>query len=416
MKQQINLHNLQLSLSRYEEYSCISDLGPVIPFTHSETAVFSCPQKWYWHYFRGIRSASRSDALNYGTLWHLLLERLLKHFYMQASTVNKQVFLETAQEFLFEEMANEGVPLEQQMQYEETMLTLIVGWQQYWEENVMHLYEVMAVEMAVYYPTGVWLEVPCSTDGEKVELVHSSEVEDAVVNAQYVKVGKVDAVLRMKGTNELYILDHKTSGRAGYTGAKFKFDLQCENYGAMLQWMIDNGKAEQFSGHSVVGAFWDVASNKVKTECKVLKNGSLSQSKTGAPPSWVFAKAVKEMGLKSADYKSFIHYLKYNVDTNIFQLHEKEIASRLQRVLAENRGMAHRMSEVRKWLTLSEQPEHTELIAYRNTLQCMQWGSCGVANLCLQTHNTNGITNNEVEQYGYEVHQPFHWATKGASK
>ena len=411
MSEQINLHNLQLVLSRYEEYQEVAALGPIIPFTHSETSVFSCRQKWYWKYYRGVQASERSDALNFGTLWHLLLERLIKHFYLDAQKVESVEFIKKANEFLQEEMHNEGVSFEQGLHYEETMINLLIGWHPYWEETFMQEYEVVAVEMAVYYPTGVFIDVPYAIVDGKYDTSDFATSNDGIFKAQYVKVGKVDALLRKRETKELYILDHKTSGRVSTTGPKFRFDLQSENYGALLQWMIDNDKLPDLAGHSVVGAFWDVTSSKIKTEVKYLKSGKISQNKTGAPPSWIVARAVKDNGFSMKEYAKFIATLKYTVDINILQMHYKDISDRLSRVLFENQGIAHSMAQVRTQLMHAEQLEHEEQIAYRNTLQCMQWGTCEMANLCLHNHNANGITNNEVVEQGFAIQKPFHWTT-----
>ena len=183
--------------------------------------------------------------------------------------------------------------------------------------------------------------------------------------------GKVDGIAEDNG---LWILEHKTAKTIdGRYERKLTLDAQS---------MIYLEAMERVYGKPFRGIIYNVLAKAVPESPKILKNGSLSKAKDQNTTPELYSMAVTENNLNPADYAEFIAYLE---------------ANRKQYFFRENLTFSQEEREewrVELWQIARDIETATETGAfYRNTAQCVGFGTCPYLDICTAPDKEFVISN-----------------------
>ncbi len=118
---------------------------------------------------------------------------------------------------------------------------------------------------------------------------------------QVIYVGRADGLVKKEG--EHFLLEHKTATSLPDMSTLF-LDEQCIAY----QWGCQQDPA--FADTRPVGTIYNFLVKKVARQPKILKNGSLSVSRSQGTSYELFMEAIEEGGYDASDYVSTLSYLK----------------------------------------------------------------------------------------------------------
>lgn len=448
--------------SRYDKSEKIKSLGLAWAFTQSENSSIGCPRKWTYGYMQSYKVGSKSKTLIYGIVWHTMCEWFLMNIeeYKAKEDFEKGVD-ERLNSWIWSELDSlEDVGQTQRLEWFEDIHKRIVnareGWRRHWMEKLYPKYEVIAVEYEVcskilrmdgkpFRPRmnvieytlddGSKIMRPCFVSEVNQEMDNSKlEIEDKfVVNTKvktvvwpWYKVGKIDAILKCRKSNKIYILDHKTTGKPGSYESRMSFDLQLPGYGQLLQDEIECGTtdfAKKYKDCRIEGYIWDICYSNVPSQPKPLISGKLSVSKGRGCPSWQFEKAMNQLlsdfGDKELvpgkweDYEEHLKWLELEHDKKYFRLCSTHFTKdAIRRAKTENYITACRIAEMRK--NLSNLPCESKIdsqefkasfdfISHRYPL-CDRHGNCEFGNFCVA---------NNTPWFIYNVQSPkLYWRSK----
>ncbi len=386
-----------------------------------------------------------NENLSYGIIWHSILEDVLNAYKENNNKLSAKDFYEVVQKTLHKSIDQEGqfyTKAEQKVKSELSMRIMcsLEGWRLNWEKNITPNYDVVGVELTVSRPCyvgelGVQFCLPvikCKDEngvylrpvfmgevkefenrgGEVLECnpfnVQQAKVGDVLeAEVPYTKVGKIDCVLRGKGTNNLYILDHKTTSRPALYERNLKFDYQMQTYAALLQWEINEGLRPELEGCEVIGGMWDLCHSRIPLTVETIRNGTkLSTAKSKSIPSYVFRNAIAQNGFDEKDYSDHLKYIEQTVDQKYFVLCETYYTQKdFDRCYSEDWAKAHELGNLRLSLSCISDDDEDYLnfaaIAPRNNTICTQWGNC--------TYSQNCVANAPLALYNNTKRTKIKW-------
>lgn len=411
----------KLSMDRYSDCKRVSSLGLVIPISNSEIGTATCKRLWSYNYMQCFKKETSSQVLSYGIIWHSLLEKVLLE-YKKENKLSTEKFYKIIVENLDKELNAEGIyfrdePEKEKQELKSRILISMEGWRKNWEQNISRRFDVVGVELSVSRPcefqgASVSCEVALVKDkddkgcflrpcymGEAInkELLEPTpfNIQDAKIGSifdavlPYYKVGKIDCVLREKGTKNLYILDHKTTSRPSMYERNLQFDYQMQTYAAMLQYEIEQGLHKELEGCQVIGGIWDLCHSKIPLQVDVIKKGTaLSKAKSKSIPSYVFRNAIAQNGFDEEDYKDHLLYIEQTVDQKYFVILETYYTQKdFERCYSEDFIKAHDLANMRLALSAISDNDDDYLsfcaVAPRNNTICTQWGNCTYSQNCV---------------------------------
>ena len=407
----LNLNNYKTVISRYEEDLKINKLGACWLFSQSEMKEHGCKRKWSYSRVLNIDEFETSSALLYGVGWHVIMEHALLRIKNndQCITVDEGIeFCEVVgRDYLNSEYEN--IPTEEiyKQDFIENMIKRykkgIVGWVQHWEK-VHKEYEIIAIEETltcpiidpytekIYSPRFKFvLEEDCFYP---VGINTSESNEIIELELPYYKIGRVDAIVRKRGTKSLFILDHKTTSSPSSYQKKFLYDIQLASYCALLLYEIHEGDLQHLKDHEIKGVIWDLCHSKIPDIPKLLKNGTLSKARS--MPSWIYEQAIEHYGLDKEPYKEYVESLKIS-DSSYFQLLEVSISKNdMIRIYNEDYATAVSMHETRLKLEKCNDLEF-DLKAPRYPI-CEQYQSCQFSKYCLPNIEISKLFQSSIKK------------------
>lgn len=239
----------------------------------SDLASFlSCPRQWWFNYY--WRTPVPAPPFWIGQIVHAGLEAYYK-------TGSPEEALGRARKFIVGEIDRLSVQFPEWSGVEasltidaEMALALIANYCIFDEENPLKA-EIVRVEMPVRMPTI-----------EGVGLIS----------------GRIDLLLRSKETGRLWIVDHKTVGRAPNL-AGLDVDEQMTAY-AWLVWRLYGEVPEKIIYNVIVKAL-----PKEPTVLTSGKTPKLSRDKSQSTTSALYRDKIRELGLQEGDYAEMLEYL-----------------------------------------------------------------------------------------------------------
>ena len=451
----------ELLASRYDGSSVIRGLGNSWVFSHSEASTIGCPRLWTYSYMESYEGGKRSPTLMYGSIWHLMCEWFLLNVREDESKFIdpeycKQQVLNNFGSWCDEEFKDlsgehySSYDLDEMYEdFKARMINALEGWRRHVYENILPFYEIIDVELEVYAPiiksdgkpfkprqyvvsyemgNGNCVYRPAFThenSGQEFRsltgcdaqikyegnLSISSEVK--MVYWKWFKIGKIDALLRKKGTKQLWVLDHKTTTSVGSYESKMSLDTQLEGYAYLLRNMLDNDdKYKQYKDHEICGLLWNLCHSKVPKQPEPLMSGKLSMAKKSIP-SWQYEKSVdkliSEEEVTEEDiekYKAHIKYCRDNFDQKYFRLCENYISeASFERIEAENYAVAKKIAELRRNLCNVDYKNVKKFseVAYRYPL-CSRNGNCSFASMCVADNTPSVILNKQKPKLIWTKH------------
>ena len=452
----------ELMCSRYDGSEKIKSLGLAWAFTQSENSALGCPRKWTYGYMQSYKVGSKSKTLIYGIVWHTMCEWFLMDIEKYKSKDDfKRGIDENLNSWIWNELdaledVNQSIRDEWFEDIHKRICNAAEGWRIHWMEKIYPNYEVAEVEYEVCAkilrmdgkPFRPRLEVieytlndgsiimrPCfvsevnhEIDQTEIELDGKTVVQTKVKTVvwPWYKIGKIDAILKCRKHNRLFILDHKTTTKPGSYESRMSFDLQLPGYGQLLQDEIDAGVtdfAKKYKGCRIEGYIWDICYSNVPSVPKTLISGKLSTSKGRGCPSWQFEIAMHDLlqdyGSEDAvpgnwsDYQDYLEWLKTDYDQKYFRLCETHFTSEsMRRAKTENYITACKIADLRK--KLSNLPCESKInsqdfkasfdfISHRYPL-CDRHGNCEFGNFCVA---------NNTPWFIYNMQSPkIYWRSK----
>jgi len=393
----------------------------------------------------GFISGRRSATLMYGSIWHMMCEDFLHNI----KTLGEDTFIDPSyfhswlnnnlNKWCDKEFKDVDDYTMQELDgiYEDIKQRLCnaaEGWRRHVYKNILPHYEIIDVELEVYSPIlkadgkpfrprqhvigytmqdGSTLYRPPITY-EK----HALRIDEIEYNGQksidtfislvywkWFKVGKIDALLRKKGTKQLFVMDHKTTGTVGAYESRMSLDTQLEGYAYLLRYVLDTDERyAEYKDHIICGLLWDVCHSKVPKIPKPLMSGKLSIAKKSCP-SWQYEKAIKELKEnrevdeeEESVYNNHVEFCRENYDRKYFVLVENYIsASNFDRIRSENLNAAESISSKRKKLFSLDYRDRDGFnkIASRYPL-CSRTGNCSFASMCVANNTPCVIFNKQA--------------------
>lgn len=295
----------KLIMKRYKEEE-VENLGFSICFTNSELTSMSCKRQYAFEYVECIEHSSFSPSMFFGTCWHYMCERVLEYYKEYDAKPSKDyidnLLCFDLPKFISEELNKYDKYFETSDRTKSSILHEVhdncsigfVGWYDKLNKEIIPKYEVIGVEEIIF-------DKVKTLDGRDLELdtaLVKSTFDDGTIiyrlplmgeefgddetfsespivlgdyessqaikhewdykSLKAYKIGKLDCVLRERGTNKIYILDHKTSGTPKSYMRNMMFDLQLDYYASIL----DNQVKQLDPNLYVAGVIWDIASSK----------------------------------------------------------------------------------------------------------------------------------------------------------
>lgn len=431
--------------SRYDSSEQIKSLGNSWVFSHSETQALGCPRLWTYSYMEGYQTGKRSPNLIYGSIWHMMCEDILKDIKLnEQAYADPKVFKNKIYENFnswvdkeFRGLENEYTSQELESMYEDIRTRLFhaaEGWRRHVYKNIVPNYEVLEIEMEVYAPIlkpdGKLFKPrqyivaydmgekticrPMFTHERKADITKESIYYDGkdsistsskMVYWKWYKIGKIDALLKKKGTNQIWVLDHKTTSSLGSYESKMSLDTQLEGYAYLLRHVIDNNENyKKYREYEICGLLWDLCHSKVPKPPEPLMSGKLSTAKKSCP-SWQYEislnNLINEQDVSEEEiqkYREHIEYCRQNFDQKYFKLCENYFSENsFARIEIENYVHAKKISELRNSLSNIDKYDNKQFAkeAYRYPL-CRMNGNCTFASMCVADNTPSVILNKQA--------------------
>lgn len=207
-----------------------------------------------------------------------------------------------------------------------------------------------------------------------------------MVRLPWYQVGRLDAILRHKKTNDVYVLEFKTSANPLSYGKDLHLDNQVPGYVLALS------ENKTFPG-TVKGYVWDVSSSRKHATPRVLKNGRLSLATSQTCPSWKFEESMRALMESSVSLdveyvqsaKQLVHDLKEKVDPKLYHREwghpSAEVLDRYRRELFVD---VQRFAKMYRSLVTAE-TEQDVLSGFPRVPFCRGPGSsCSFAGICME--------------------------------
>lgn len=414
---------LKLMLGRYEEDSCIRDLGKAWAFSGSEANSYFCPRFWSYYYMENIRESSKVNAATLGTAFHSFIERILKKIKEEDRLITKEDVSECMIELesevylmALDAIKSKAIAQEKSNEMMDYILRASEGIRRYWNDMLAD-YRVMALEEALRCPifedrkfTSIFnpeMHLLRKVEGEQVvykppktgEAINVPDGWELLIKKwDWYRIGRADLILQDRHTNNLIISDHKTSASPGRYIKNIDYQTQLAAYSALLSWEMDAGKFQHWNKDwDIVSGNWNVFQSKVSGKPKPLKSGKFSTAKNKFYQSWVFEEAIKDSGLNIDDYSEHIQWLKDEVNHKYAHNVPYDIQPfMIGRSITENLAYAEDLSRVRGKLATMDRDD-TFLFsktAVRKP-QCHTYNSCMFSNNCLQNNTPSVIIGEE---------------------
>lgn len=301
--------------------------------THSSIAAFkTCRRRYQYRYVDGLEPKDRPIYYDFGTAIHLGLAE----FYRGKEVVE----ILTAIESYFQDNApaiDEPDRLSSWMEAKELAIGMMKGYIVHYQGR--ETFKVLEIEK------------PFELDILDVRGFKYDDVKLA---------GKVDGIIEDNG---LWILEHKT---AKTIDNRYERKLTLD-----AQSMIYLEAMERVYNKPFRGIIYNVLAKAIPEPPKVLKNGSLSKAKDQNTTPELYGTAIDENGLNPADYAEFMAYLE---------------ANRRQYFFRETLTFSHEeKDEWRRelWQIAADIVSATATGSfYRNTAQCVGFGTCPYLDIC----------------------------------
>jgi len=179
-------------------------------------AFWYCPQKWEERYVNNLEPRSRGDSLSFGTRIHQLLE--IRH----------------GGKITYPVLADEALEAEAQFTFESYCA-------QYSEEP----WDVVAVEQYFEVPLGRCDK--CAWSKNFTTVIESCEIHyDGSSPYGHTYNGEFDAIVRMKDSGRLYILETKTESRSSKSNSPEAWISRSQV--GLYQWAAEKIYGEEFEG------------------------------------------------------------------------------------------------------------------------------------------------------------------------
>jgi len=223
-----------------------------------------CPRRYFWGQVRGLRPVTKKDTLMLGSVVSDTFEQLAQGAKLKSL---------------------DRKPWRRQGYTTEAIQTGI---------NLVRDYRW-------HYRKSSFEEIPGTT-----ELKLEIPVEDLNI----VLVVKIDALMKHAKTGKVWIVERKTSGRMPKEPLPTWF-LQAGIYHIGLV-----AAAGEYEIEDIGGTMFDMISTSKRKRPKILKAGTVSQSKGDKVFGFEVVRAIKEVGGDLADYKDYLRFLR--IDTRLY--------------------------------------------------------------------------------------------------
>jgi len=301
--------------------------------THSSIAAFkTCRKRYQFRYVDGLELRDRPMYFDFGSAVH---QGLAMHY-----RGKKMEEIMPAIDLYFQEHApaeDDAVKVAEWMEAKSLVLSMLQGYVAHYQGR--DGFKVVEIEKPFELPI-------CDVRGEKFP--------------DMALAGKVDGVVEDGG---LWILEHKT---AKTIDNRYERKLTLD-----AQSMLYLEAMERVYGKPFNGILYNVLAKAVPEPPKVLKNGSLSRAKDQNTTPELYGMAIQENGLQMADYAEFMAYLEANRKQYFFR-------TRLTFGQEERDEWRREL-----WQIAADIERATKTGAfYRNTAQCVGFGTCPYLDIC----------------------------------
>lgn len=200
---------------------------------------------------------------------------------------------------------------------------------------------------------------------------------------------RVDAIVKKSGL--LYLMEHKTAkGINALYKKKLTVDLQSMFYILCLRSL----------GFPVQGVIYNVTSSTLPMKPEVLKSGKISTAKNRKPDLREYIAEIERNGLDVNDYSEYLDWLKDNQGEYFYReiiiYHEKQFEYLLN-------DLNSVIFDIAKAWTEGENPESHYL--YRNTSNCIGFGTCPFFDICQSIYPETVIENMFLDKES--LHEEF---------
>ena len=329
---------LKTLIPRYEDRPIPGLPDRCYVFTNSERNDAACPAAYRFRHIDGLRFDTTAAPLRYGTAWHDVAEAVFRWWMDNNGARLPDALIDDTitavrDRWFDEAAANPNYDSSEIEPSIERLRRAWVGWVHLYGNTPPAGFDVVAVEIPLaapvvnpdtgrpYRPT-----MPVTTDdnGATWRPCRTGETaaqETKVQNVRYpwYQVGRLDAVLRHRDTGALWGWDHKTSAAPASFLKNVTVDPQSQGYVWLLEYNVRAGLFGDDPDARVGGFVFDVVSNRGQYDPAVLKNGTLSTSKSKTVPSWRFTSAINALGLDPAKYTEHVLELARVNDAKLYK-------------------------------------------------------------------------------------------------
>lgn len=442
------LNNLRLEVPRYGVIEGLP--GEAVTITNTDRSKLPCKLKFWFSVIQHLRPIRTPGRLAYGNAWHLFLEAK-NTWLMERDSVIPDDFetkcswcrgagcehclgsgegpLQRVIRMWNEDVRENRMLVDDRDRMIETLQRAIDGYFHVNGRSPMPDWKVIAVEVKVAAPirtpagslyTPRTFIVP-TKDGFRLaktgEAAMAQEVHWPMFQAM-----TLDAVIQNRSTGDLMVWEAKSSSSPTHYIRGVMVDPQVIGYCWGLEQAL--GKPGPFRhidpARKVLGYMFDVASNQLQSDAKVLKpvkvpmldqdgnpvmkgrskvyqtdrdgqpilkSPGLSVAKNTNCPSWRFRRAIAENGFDPAEYADHLLHLSMTVDPKLYETiigtYDHELRSRYT---AEIYGIARDISTLRQRAAMSEISQISSEFP-RTPICRMPGGTCDFRSICLAYGN-----------------------------
>lgn len=202
---------------------------------------------------------------------------------------------------------------------------------------------------------------------------------------------KVDAIIEKDGIR--YLMEHKTAaGIDELYKKKLIVDLQSMFYIICLNAL----------GHNVKGVCYNVIKTKLPAKPELTKTGKLSTAKNRKPDLAEYIKAIEDNNLNQSDYEDHLEWLRVNQSESFYREYIIYHDAQFEKLLAELNYIANDI--------VNETIGHEKIVMnevgfYKNTSNCIGFGTCPFFDVCVALYPESVIENTFVEKA--DLHEEY---------
>jgi hypothetical protein len=217
----------------------------------------------------------------------------------------------------------------------------------------------------------------------------------------YYSIGKLDAVMEHRTTGAWWVVEHKTSASPGELLRGLTVDPQTTGY----LWLLE----QHAPGNRVGGYLYDVLSSSFQYDPETLKAGGLSKARTRTIPSWRYADTVARLGLDAEQYADHVATLAAEVDPRLYVRETQQVGTEdRERYGIELFTVARSIAALRRSAWLAQDDAREVAMAFPRTPVCrLAGGYCSYRGPC--------ASDGDLARSSYQRADGARWLTAKAA-